>query len=48
MLSGLECDVKNGVNRVMTSGCWSIFVFELLHAQHKNLANIKFSHVLYV
>ena len=45
-IPGLECDVKNGVNRMMTSECWSRFVCWLLHAQHKNLANLKFSHAL--
>ena len=39
-LTILECDVQNGVNRMMTSECCSIFFCWLLHAQHKNLANI--------
>ena len=44
----LGCDVNDGINRMMTSECWSIFACWLLHAQHKNLANIKFFHVLYM
>ena len=42
------CDNNNGLYRMMTSECWSVFVCWLLHAQHNNLANIVFACLIHV
>ena len=48
MLSGLECDVKNGVNRAMTSECWYIRMLSIAgSAQESSKYNV-FSCLIHV